>query len=187
MKRLLLTLLTVLTLLVLLLPVAAVQASASDRPNFLVFRDVSRQVNGYAWFTIFDSVHVGLDAGVVTLTGKVTMPFKADEIAKRVARVHGVRAVRNRLEVLPVSQFDTGLRMGLARALFAHPALAQYALGANPPIHIIVERGRITLDGVVNSHADRLIATAVARSFTSFGVTNNLKTDEEVTAELERL
>lgn len=174
-------------LLTVLLLLAASPAGASDRPNLLVFRDVSRQVNSYAWFTIFDSVHVALDQGVVTLTGRVTMPFKADEIAKRVARVTGVRAVRNQLEVLPVSQFDTNLRMGLARALFSHPALAQYALGANPPIHIIVERGRITLDGVVNNNSDRLIAMAVARSFTSFGVTNNLRTDEEVTAELERL
>jgi len=174
-------------LVALLLLAAGSPAVASDRPNFLVFREVSQQVNGYAWFTIFDSVHVGLDQGVVTLTGKVTLPFKADEIAKRVARVAGVRTVRNRLQVLPVSQFDTDLRMGLARALYAHPALAQYALGANPPIHIIVERGRITLDGVVNNESDRLIATAVARSFTSFGVTNNLKTDEEVMAEMERL
>lgn len=174
-------------LMTLMLCALAMPASAEDRPNLLIFRDVSRQVNRYAYFTIFDSVHASLRDGVVTLSGKVTMPFKATDLVTRVSKVDGVRAVRNELDVLPVSQFDTELRLGLARALYAHPALAQYAVGANPPIHIIVERGRITLDGVVNTDSDRLIATAVARSFTSFGVTNNLKTTEEMQAEMERL
>jgi len=58
---------------------------------------------------------------------------------------------------------------------------------ANPPIHIVVENGRVTLEGVVNSNVDRMVARSIASSFGAFSVTNNLKTDAEVTAELERL
>ena len=162
-------------------------ALAADRPDLDLFRDVSRQVSNYAYFTIFDSVHAGVRDGVVTLTGKVTLPFKATDIEKRAAKVAGVTAVRNHIGVLPVSQFDNTLRLGIARALYAHPALAMYALGPYPSIHVIVEHGRVTLDGVVNNDSDRAIANMVARSFGSFGVTNDLRTSEEMRKELERL
>ena len=57
----------------------------------------------------------------------------------------------------------------------------------NPPIHIVVERGRVTLEGVVNSEVDRMLARSIASSFQAFSVTNNLKTDAEVRLELEKL
>jgi hyperosmotically inducible protein len=175
------------TLLTMLLVVGASQVFAAERSNLQVFRDVEKQVTHYVYFTIFDSVHAALDEGVVTLTGRVTLPHKADAIAKRVSRVTGVTAVRNRIGVLPVSRFDDDLRLGMALALYAHPALSQYARGANPPIHVIVERGRVTIEGVVNNHSDRLIATQVARSFATFGVTNSLLTSAEAKQQLERL
>lgn len=175
------------TLLTILLVVGASQVFAAERPNLQIFRDVEKQVTHYIYFTIFDSVHAALDEGVVTLTGRVTLPYKADAIAKRVSRVTGVTAVRNRIGVLPFSGFDDDLRLSMARALYAHPALSQYARGANPPIHLIVERGRVTIEGVVNNHSDRLITTQVASAFATFGVTNNLQTSEEVKEQLERL
>lgn len=164
------------------------RAWAADRTNLEVFNDVSTQVSRYAYFTIFDTVHADVKDGVVTLTGKVTLPYKAEEIAKRVAKVNGVTDVHNRIEALPVSQFDNSLRRQIASAIYSHPALFQYGLGANPSIHVIVERGRVTLDGVVNNDADRLIARMVASSFGSFGqVKNALQTREEAKNELEKL
>ncbi len=96
---------------------------AADRTNYDIYKDVTHQVTGYAFFTIFDTVRANVDSGVVTLTGKVTMPFKSKEIEKRVARFAGVTAVRNRIEALPASQMDNRLRLALARALYANPAL----------------------------------------------------------------
>ena len=160
---------------------------AADRTNFDVFRDVSAQVNRYAYFTIFDSVHLSVDAGYVTLSGKVTMPYKASDIEKRVAKVDGVKGVRNTIAVLPVSSFDDRLRLGIARALYAHPALSMYRLGPNPSIHVIVERGRVTLDGVVNNEMDKVIASSVARSFMAFDVKNELKTNDEMKQQMEKL
>ena len=57
----------------------------------------------------------------------------------------------------------------------------------NPPIHVIVEHGRVTLEGVVNSDVDRMLARSIASNFLAFDVKNDLKTEAEVKAELERL
>jgi hyperosmotically inducible protein len=123
----------------------------------------------------------------MTLTGKVTMPYKRNDIEKRIAKLSGVTQVRNEIEVLPVSQFDDDLRVGIARAIYGHSNFWRYGSMINPPIHIVVERGRVTLEGVVNSEVDRMLARSIASSFQAFSVTNNLKTDEEVREELERL
>ncbi len=165
----------------------SVSAYAAEREDLQVFRDVSKQVLRYTRFTIFDSVHAGVDDGVVTLTGKVTMPFKSTDIAKRVAKVNGVREVHNRIEVLPVSIFDDELRYRIARAIYGNLSFSHYAAMVNPPIHIIVQRGRVTLEGVVNSNVERMLARSLATGFGSFSVTNNLKTDAEMRTALEKI
>ena len=55
-------------------------ASTDDRKNLQVFNDVSKSVNRYPQFSIFDDVNATVKDGVVTLTGEVTMPYKRDEI-----------------------------------------------------------------------------------------------------------
>jgi hypothetical protein len=57
----------------------------------------------------------------------------------------------------------------------------------NPPIHIIVDHGHVTLEGVVNSNVDKAVARSLASGFPAFSVTNNLKTDAEMQAELEKI
>ena len=162
-------------------------ASAQERKPLQVFNDVSNQVQRYAYFTIFDDVRASIDNGVVTLAGRVTMPFKKQEIEKRVARVDGVTSVVNQIQVLPVSTFDDGLRYQLARAIYGNPSFWQYASMANPPIHIIVEHGRVTLTGVVQNNVERMLVRSLATGFDAFSVTNELKTDAEVRAALEKV
>jgi len=160
---------------------------AADRENLQLFRDVQKQVLRYPHFTIFDSVHAQVNDGVVTLIGKVTMPYKENDLVRRVSKVDGVKRVNNRIDVLPVSQFDDELRLRIARAIYGNPNFRPYASMVNPPIHIIVERGRVTLDGVVNSNVDRMLARSIASSFLAFEVKNELKTEKEAQAELEKL
>jgi len=161
-------------------------STGEPRKNLQVYNDISKAVNRYAYFTIFDDVDVAVKDGIVTLTGKVTMPYKRDEIGKRVAKVDGVTEVRNQIGVLPVSQFDDQLRQRIARSIYRNGNFANYAIMANPPIHIVVENGRVTLTGVVNSNVDRMLARSLATQFGSFSVTNNLKTDAEVREALEK-
>ena len=171
----------------LVLAVSAPAWAAADRKDLQVARDVSNQVLSYPQFSIFDAVHMQVDNGVVTLTGKVTMPYKKNDIEKRVAKIDGVHQVVNKITVLPVSMFDDELRFRIARAIYGNSNFWSYGSMANPPIHIIVENGHVTLDGVVNSNVDRMLARSIASSFGAFSVTNDLKTDAEAEAELEHL
>ena len=166
---------------------AAAPALAQDRKNLQVFNDVSREVNRYVYFSIFDDVSAEVDEGVVTLVGKVTMPFKRNDIEKRVAAIEGVHAVRNELEVLPVSNFDDQLRYRIARAIYSNPSFWHYAAMVNPPIHIVVDRGRVTLTGVVLSDVERMLARSIASQSNAFSVKNELKTEAEVRAALEKM
>jgi len=176
----------VMTLAATALTATVALASAPDRKDLQVFNDISSAVNSYTRFTIFDDVNAGVKDGVVTLTGKVTMPFKRDDIEKRVAGIDGVHRVDNKIDVLPVSSFDDELRVRVARAIYGNSSFWNYGSMANPPIHIIVEHSRVTLTGVVNSETDRALARSLATRFGVMSVTNNLKTDAEVRDALEK-
>ncbi|RPJ79175.1 MAG: BON domain-containing protein [Acidobacteria bacterium] len=115
------------------------------------------------------------------------MPFKHDDIGRLVGKVDGVRLLDNKIEVFPVSQYDDKLRYGIARAIYTNPAFWHYASMVKPPINIIVEHGRVRLTGVVNNKVERAAANSIARSFTAFSVENELKTDAEVEAELQKI
>ena len=163
-----------------------VLASTGDRKDLQVFNDVASAVNSYTRFTIFDDLNASVRDGTVTLTGKVTMPYKRDEIEKRIANVDGVRTIDNRIEVLPVSSFDNELRYRIARSIYGNSSFWNYAIMANPPIHIIVDHSRVTLTGVVNNEVERALARSLATQFGALSVTNALKTDAEVKDALEK-
>jgi len=160
-------------------------AGPAQRKNLQVLNDVFKQVNTYSMFTIFDDVSASIDNGVVTLSGKVTMPYKRQEIEKRVAKVDGVEEIHNLIGVLPVSQFDDDLRYRIARAIYSHPNFWTYATMSNPPIHIVVDKGHVTLTGVVNSDVDRMLARSLASQSQAFSVKSELKTDSEAKRALE--
>src|SRR5260221_50401 len=117
---------------------APAMALSLDKKDLQVFNDVSKSVNRYSYFTIFDDVSANVKDGVVTLTGWVTMPYKKDDIVKRVARTDGVLRVRDNLAVLPVSRFDDQLRYQISRAIYGNPNFWNYGIGPNPSIHIVV-------------------------------------------------
>ena len=174
---------------VLLAGVASAQSpdeSLDNRKDLQVLKDVAQAVDRYTQFTIFDDVNASVKDGAVTLTGKVTMPYKRDDIEKRVVKVDGVRAVNNHIAVLPVSSFDDELRYRIARSIYSNSNFWNYAIMPNPPIHIVVEHGRVTLTGVVQSNVDRMLARSLASQFGALSVTNDLKTDAEVLATVEK-
>jgi hyperosmotically inducible protein len=158
----------------------AAPAGQVERKDFQVAKDIAKTVQRYTRFTIFDDVSANVKDGAVTLTGKVTMPYKRQDIAKRIAKVDGVRSVNDQISVLPVSQFDDELRYRIARSIYNNSNFWNYAVMPNPPIHIVVEHGRVTLTGVVQSNVDRMLARSLATQFGALSVTNALKTDAEI-------
>jgi hyperosmotically inducible protein len=84
-----------------------------------------------------------------------------------------VEKVVNQIEVLPPT--DNGLRLRLYRAIYGYPALERYAMPVIKPIRIIVKNGNATLEGVVDSQADKDLAALRANGVPGvFSVTNNL-------------
>jgi hyperosmotically inducible protein len=171
----------------LFLTAAGTAAAQPQREGLQIFNDISKQVTRYTQFTIFDSVDASIDDGAVVLSGWVTMPYKKTDLERRVAAVDGVTSVRNDIQVLPVSQFDDELRFRIARAIYGNSSFWNYAAMANPPIHIVVNRGHVTLTGTVNSHVERVLARSLAVGFGEFNVVNELKTDAEVRQALEKI
>ena len=169
--------------IVALLVMLATSAFAQDRRDVRLADDVGRSITGYVRLTIFDDINATVENGMVVLAGKVTMPYKKDDLEKRIAKIDGVRSVRNEIGVLPVSQFDDELRYRVSRAIYGNPSFWNYAAMANPPIHIIVEGGHVTLAGVVNSNVERMLARSLATGLGELSVTNALKTDAEIKIE----
>jgi osmotically-inducible protein OsmY len=173
------------TLFVSLLAVHSAYAQTPERKDLQVFNDIADQVNRYTQLTIFDSISADVNDGRIVLSGWVTMPYKRDDIERRVRKVEGVNVVENKIGVLPVSQWDDELRFRIARAIYSHSSFWQYAAMANPPIRIVVNRGRVSLEGVVQSNVERMLARSLASGFGAFDVKNELKTDAEVRESLE--
>jgi hyperosmotically inducible protein len=85
--------------------------------------------------------------------------------------------VANDIRVLPVSNYDADLRVRVAQAIYGNPSFWRYAAMPTPPIHIVIEGGRVTLTGRVNGETERMLAYALAQVPGAFSVKNDLKLD----------
>ncbi len=162
---------------VIALTVAPVPAAAAQISDADLAERVAAAVRSYVHFGIFDDISIGVENRAVTLNGRVTMPFKRNAIEAEIAKVDGVKSVINRVEVLPVSIYDSELRQRLALAIYGHPAFRHYASMVTPPIHIVVENGKVTLTGAVFSNVEKVLAYSLAQIPGVFSVKNELKTD----------
>lgn len=122
---------------------------------------------------VFNSLKLGVKNGVAEIHGTVIdEPSRASALAI-VANTPGVKGIRDEIEVAPASFSDDELRIRLAREIYG--ALPMYANDPQAPIRIVVNRGHVTLEGVVNSTVDKQTAYMRASSVPgAFSVTNNL-------------
>ncbi len=128
------------------------------------------------YYSVFDNLAFKVDGDRVTLLGQVVRPSTKSEAAAAVKKIEGVASVDNQIEVLPASPMDDRLRRAVYRAIYSNAMLERYALQSVPPIHIIVKGGRVTLEGVVDSEADKNVAYIMASGVAGvFSVTNNLR------------
>jgi hyperosmotically inducible protein len=92
-----------------------------------------------------------------------------------VKRIEGVEKVDDQIEVLPPSPMDDQIRRAEYRAIYSQGSLTRYALGSLQSIHIIVKGGHVTLEGYVDTEADKNAAGIYANGVTGvFSVINNL-------------
>ncbi len=127
------------------------------------------------YYGVFDELAFSIEGSDVVLTGEVTRPILKSEAEKAVRGISGVSSVIDKIEVLPLSETDDSIRLAAYRAIFSRPGFEKYADQAISPIRIIVKGGNITLDGVVGTELDRVMAETAARSVSfAFSVTDNL-------------
>lgn len=145
-----------------------------------VEREVRREIVTLPYYSLFDHFAFRVDGETVTLVGKVSRPTLKSDAENVVKRIEGVEKVNNEIEVLPLSPNDDRLRLALYQAIYGHSALQTLAIRAVPPIHIIVENGNVTLEGVVANEMQKNIANAQANGVSGvFSVTNNLRVEKE--------
>jgi BON domain-containing protein len=167
----------------LALPVGAQEhrQELSQRGVDRIVREVHHELVMLPYYGVFDNLAYQIDAdGTVTLLGQVTRPTLKSDAENSVKRIEGVEKVVNSIEVLPTSINDDRIRRAAYRAIYGNSVLSQYQLRAVPPIHIIVSRGHITLEGVVARQMDKQVAGMQANGVHgAFSVTNNLRIEEE--------
>ncbi|HZP63297.1 MAG TPA: BON domain-containing protein [Terriglobales bacterium] len=149
----------------------AVSAKADER----IQKEVRHELLMLPYLTVFDNLAYKVQGYDVTLLGQVVNPTLKTDAERSVKQIEGVEKVDNQIELLPASPMDDQLRLKLFHAIYGDPALQRYALPTIKPIRIVVKNGHVTLEGVVDSEADKNIAGIRASSVPGiFSVTNNL-------------
>ena len=162
--------------------VAVAAPSDSDREtgDAATIKQIRKKLVTLPYYGVFDNLGFEIDGSTVTLYGQVVRPSTRKDAERRVAKIEGVERVINNIEVLPLSAFDDRIRIRTLRAVARTGGLFRYFQGVNPSIHIIVNRGHVTLEGVVSGKGDSQLAYIAARGvFEVFSVTNNLRVERD--------
>jgi hyperosmotically inducible protein len=160
-----------------------------DRHAEALKEEVRHQLVMLPYYSVFDWLQADVKPdGTVTLMGQVVRPTLKDDAEKNVKRLEAATKVINTIEVLPLSPMDDQLRVALYRRIYNFETpLFRYATWANPPIHIVVNNGRVTLKGIVASQSDSELAYMAARQVPGvFDVKNELQIEQRIDERVTR-
>jgi hyperosmotically inducible protein len=156
---------------------APLSATGVDR----IIKEVHHELVMLPLYGVFDNLLYKVSPdGTVTLLGEVSRPTLKSDAENVVRRIEGVEQVENQIKVMPLSPNDDRIRRATYRKIFGNSTLSQYQVRAVPPIHIIVNNGHVTLEGVVARKMEKQIAGMQASSVHGvFSVTNNLRVEND--------
>lgn len=149
-------------------------AATTVKPDKTVEQQVVSKLRGLPRYGVFDNITFQVSGSTVVLSGKtITLGTKRDA-ANAVKDIKGVSEVVNNIEELPVGSFDNNIRRAALQS-FINRGPAQYFATINPDVRIIVQNGRITLEGFVARQSDANLLNILANGVGGvFQVTNNL-------------
>ena len=151
------------------------QPTYSPKAQARITKEVQHNIRMLPDFGVFDNIAFKLNGYDVILLGQVINPSLKSEAEHAVKRIEGVERVENRIEVLPPSGNDDRLRRDVFISIYRYGPLQHYGVGSNRPIHIIVDHGHVTLEGVVDRQSDKNMAGIRANGVPGvFSVQNNL-------------
>lgn len=136
---------------------------------------VAKELKKLPYYGVFDHIAFEVKGGTVILVGKVLNAINKGHAESYVKGIDGVTSVINNIDVLPPSSFDDSIRRRTVRAFVNSGSIYRYLQGPNPSVRIIVENGRVSLEGTVKTGGDSDLANIVASGIPGvFKVTNNL-------------
>ena len=176
--------------------------AASQEDTAGVVTQVQKKLAGLSNFGVWDWITFDIKGGVLTLNGYASRPTLKSDAERAVKGIQGISSVDNKIVVLPYSPMDDRIRAEVYNRIYTQPSLRKYnanqgslgraigpgngvALAAGgitntPPlgfhaIHIIVNRGQVTLYGIVINKSDSQVAGIQANTAPgAFKITNDL-------------
>lgn len=169
---------SVLATAIIALSVAGVSAQSfsggKKQSGKSIEQQVYKKLKGMTRYGVFDHITFEVNGSTVVLEGKVNSLGVRREAESTVKRIPGVSRVINNIDELPPSSFDEQIRRQALRT-FASNGLYRYFWEIDPEVRIIVEGGRITLEGYVANKGDYNRLNIYANGITGvFSVKNNL-------------
>ena len=136
-----------------------------------------------------ESIRVTLDDGMIALSGEVENILAHDRAIRAATTVRGVRAIDDNITVRPSERPDRQIERDVETALAINPATEYW------DINVVVVDGRATLEGSVESLAEKSLASRVAKGVRGVrGVENDLvidfpadRTDEDIAHDVTEL
>jgi len=152
---------------------------AGDPAETRIAQQVRHHLVMLPYYGVFDDLAFKVAGGAVTLMGEVTRPTLKSDAENVVKHIEGVTQVVNEIKVLPLSPMDGQIRRAVYRAIYGDPTLStRYGFQAVSSIHIIVENGHVTLEGVVANEMDKNLCNLRANAVPNvFSVTNELRVE----------
>lgn len=130
-------------------------------------------------YGVFDNIKFQLDGSTVILSGKVAVAMNRKDAERSIERISGVQRVVNNIEVLPPSPYDNSIRQRMLQT-FADKGLYRYLWEPRPSVRIVVDRGRVELEGYVANRGDYNLMNILANGVSGvFQVRNNLIIEKE--------
>lgn len=152
------------------------QAQSDTKSATAIEQDVQKRILMLPRYEVFDHIEFSVNGDTVTLDGKVRNAINKSDAEGSIKQIDGVNSVINNIKVLSPSGFDDQIRRELYARVHNTGGLSGYLWPANPDVRLIVDGGRITLEGTVRSRGDSDLMRMAALSVrNSFEVTNNLK------------
>lgn len=156
------------------------QANTAAKPVKTIEQQITHQIRMLPYYGVFDNITFQVNGGTVTLSGKVISLGTRRDAEASVKLIAGVTRVINNIENLPPSSFDDAIRRATLRTFIQHGP-SQYFWEVNPDVRIIVDGGRVTLEGYVYSSGDANRLNILANTVSGvFHVQNNLIVGEKL-------
>ena len=175
----------------------------SQEDGLRIVKEVQKRLGRLTTYNVFDWITFGDQGKTLVLKGYASRPVLKSDAENALKGIEGVEKVDNQIVVLPNSPNDDRVRAAVYNRIYTQPVLRKYnanqgslarALGPGGPsvalmaggitnqppigyhaIHIIVNRGNVTLFGVVLNQTDAAIAGMQANSAPgAFSVDNDL-------------